>query len=67
VEDLAPGDTLAICEVANASLNDEDRFHGPMSPIEQLHGCKALFGDSKRRAYFEERFKHLGRTSLFAT
>jgi hypothetical protein len=29
--------------------------------------CKALFGDSKRRAYFEERFKHLGRTSLFAT
>ena len=30
VEDLFPDDSLVICEVKNASLNDEDRFHGPI-------------------------------------
>ncbi len=38
MEDLAPGDTLAICGVANASLNDEDRFRGQMSQIGQHLG-----------------------------
>ena len=37
-EDPVPGDILAICGVANASLNDEDRFHGPMSQIGQHLG-----------------------------
>jgi hypothetical protein len=37
-EDLVPGDILAICGVANASLNDEDRFRGPMSQIGQHLG-----------------------------
>jgi hypothetical protein len=32
-----------------------------------LDSVRRFLGDSKRRAYFEERFKHLGRTSLFAT
>ena len=30
VGDLFPDDSLVICEVRNASLNDEDRFHGPI-------------------------------------
>jgi hypothetical protein len=49
LEDLAPGDTLAICEVANASLNDEDRFHGPMSPIEQLLGDSLGYQQPRKR------------------
>lgn len=30
MEDLSPDDSLVIYEVGNESLNDVDRFHGPI-------------------------------------